>query len=248
MKMTITAASNVGCVRHNNEDMILVGNEFVRNRDLVAEVELTPQSRTLVALADGMGGHNSGEIASHDVLCNLNYYYNDLPSGLMPGDFTEMIYDWLESINHVIDSKGRSEARYHDMGTTLVALSYYEGEFYWMNCGDSRLYHFRENSLVQLTTDHSLNSLMGTSAHSNIITNCIGGGCKTSYIDMVQCTKDILPGDVLLLCSDGLTDMVDDAHVQFLLSCGCDADTLVDAALEAGGHDNVSVCIIRIIE
>lgn len=248
MKISISAASNVGCVRHNNEDMILVGNEFVRNRELLSEVELPADGRMLVALADGMGGHNSGEVASHDVLSNLNFYYNDLPAGLQPGDFTEMVYDWLDSINHIIDSKGHSEARYRDMGTTLVALAYYEGEFYWMNCGDSRLYHFRENNLLQFTTDHSLNSLTGSSTHSNIITNCIGGGCKTSYLDMVQCTKDIRSGDLLMLCSDGLTDMVDDSHIHSLLACGCDASTLVDAALEAGGHDNVSVCLVRIIE
>ena len=227
MKISISAASNVGCVRHNNEDMILVGNEFVRNRELLSEVELPADGRMLVALADGMGGHNSGEVASHDVLSNLNFYYNDLPAGLQPG---------------------HSEARYRDMGTTLVALAYYEGEFYWMNCGDSRLYHFRENNLLQFTTDHSLNSLTGSSTHSNIITNCIGGGCKTSYLDMVQCTKDIRFGDLLMLCSDGLTDMVDDSHIHSLLACGCDASTLVDAALEAGGHDNVSVCLVRIIE
>lgn len=248
MKINITAASNVGCVRYNNEDLIMVGNEFVCNRDLKVDVTLAPDDRYMIALADGMGGHNSGEVASHDVLHNLNFYYNDIPSRLQTADFNELFFDWLESINHVIASKGNSEPRYHDMGTTLVALAYYEGEMHWMNCGDSRLYHFRQGQLKQLTTDHSLNNLTGSTQHSNIITNCIGGGCKTSYLDMVQFTGDIEPGDVLMLCSDGLNDMIKDDQIQQLLSSDCEAGALVDAALQAGGYDNVSVCVVKITE
>ena len=132
------------------------------------------------------------------------------------------------------------------MGTTLVGLAYYAGEFYWMNCGDSRVYRMHDGQLRQISTDHSLSNLMGSSEHTNIITNCIGGGCKMSYIDMVMCTPDVQPGDVYMLCSDGLTDMLSDADVQALMLQGADANRLCDAANEAGGYDNVSVCVIRI--
>ena len=80
--------------------------------------------------------------------------------------------------------------------------------------------------------------------HTNIIVNCIGGGCNTSYIDMVKI--DVQAGDVLMLCSDGLTDMVSDRHIAALMADGANANTLCDAAIENGGLDNVSCCMITI--
>lgn len=247
MKLLVSAASHVGRIRRNNEDMVLIGDNYVRNDTIAVEVNLDNEKRYLLALADGMGGHNSGETASMDTLTNLHYYFYDLPIGLSVSDFNEVIYEWLESINAVIDSKGHSDPRYYNMGTTLVAFAYFNGEFYWMNCGDSRVYQLHDGQLHQLSTDHSLNNLMGDSGHSNIITNCIGGGCKTSYIDMVNCTKSVQPGEVYMLCSDGLSDMVSDDDIQRLLNDGADAIRLCDAANAAGGYDNVSVCIIKIV-
>ena len=142
MKLNIYAASNVGSVRLNNEDMILVGPDYVRDDDIKSEVDLSSVDRYLVALADGMGGHNGGDIASSDVLHNLCFFFGDLPVGLNVSDFNESIFGWMESINCIIDSKGRSNPLYREMGTTLVAFAYYAGEFYWMNCGDSRVYRF----------------------------------------------------------------------------------------------------------
>jgi protein phosphatase len=246
MKFCITAASEVGCVRHKNEDMVLVDRRFVRNNDCKVEIGRDDADRFIIAIADGMGGHNSGEVASHDVLHNLEYYYHDLPSGLKPGDFNEMIFEWLESINNIIDSKGHSDPQYHDMGTTLVAFAFYGNEFYWMNCGDSRIYQYIGGQLTQISTDHSLSNLMGSSKHSNIITNCIGGGCKTSYLDMVKFADSVIQSSsTFLLCSDGLTDMLTDKQIEQLLAEGKDASELCAAAVDAGGFDNVSVCIIK---
>ena len=247
MKLNIFATSNVGCVRENNEDMILVSRQFVRDGSFSDEVGIDAGDRWLVALADGMGGHSGGEVASSDVLHNLDYFYGDMPTGLGVADFNEAILEWLNSINNIIDSKGHSSPDYHNMGTTLVALAYYGGEFYWMNCGDSQVYRLHDGVLCQLSTDHSLNNLMGSSEHTNLITNCIGGGCKTSYIDMVNCTKMVQSGDVYMLCSDGLTDMVEDEQIERLLKEGADADALCQAAIDAGGNDNVSVCVIKIV-
>lgn len=247
MKLNISAASYVGSVRHNNEDMVLVGSRFIRNDQYWTMADMTDSDRYLVALADGMGGHSSGEVASSDTLHNLQFYYGDLPSNLSVEDFNEAIFEWLESMNNIIDSKGRSDARFEGMGTTLVALGYYNNNFYWMNCGDSRLYRMHGQSLKQISTDHSLSNLVGSGEHSNIITNCIGGGCKMSYIDMVQCTADINSGDVLLLCSDGLTDMLTDMEILTLLESGADAAKLCKAAEQAGGYDNVSAAVIKIV-
>ncbi len=247
MKLSISAASYVGSVRHNNEDMVLVDSKFIRNNKHWTMVDIADVDRYLVALADGMGGHSSGEVASSDTLHNLQFYFSDLPPKLSVEDFNEAIFEWLESMNHIIDSKGRSDARFEGMGTTLVALGYYNNNFYWMNCGDSRFYRMHGQSLKQISTDHSLSNLVGSGEHSNIITNCIGGGCKMSYIDLVQFTSEIVSGDVLLLCSDGLTDMLTDIEILNLLENGADASKLCKAAEMAGGYDNVSAAVIKIV-
>jgi len=242
----ISAASRVGCVRETNEDMILTDDCFLRDDKLETNVEISQVDRYLIALADGMGGHNSGDVASSDALHSLQFFFNDMPVGLKPGDFNEKICEWLSSINYTMESKGRSDQRCYGMGTTLVALAYYGKEFYWMNCGDSRLYRVHDGVLKQVSSDHSLSNLLGSSQHSNVITNCIGGGCKSSYIDLVQCTADVQPGDKFLLCSDGLSDMLADNVIEQMLNDGYDAEALCHAAEEAGGFDNVSAIVITV--
>ncbi len=241
----ITASSKVGCVRTQNEDMVLVGNRFVRNDSYRTRVDLTNSDRFIVAVADGMGGHNRGDVASSDALHNLQYYYYDLPIGLSSSSINDVFVGWLDSINNMIESKGQADEQFKGMGTTLVGIAFYEGEFYSLNCGDSRLYRFRHGVLTQLSTDHSLSNLLGSSHHTNVITNCIGGGCSTSYIDIVNMTTDIEKGDIYLLCTDGLTDMLSDNMITTLLSNGSDANNLCDAAESAGGLDNVSCCLLQ---
>ena len=246
IELNISSASRIGCVRHNNEDMILIKDQFIRNAEYRTFITLNDSDRCLIAVADGMGGHKSGEVASHDTLHNLHYFFGDLPVGLDTSAFNEMIIEWLESINMIIDSKGKVDDRYKGMGTTLVAIAYYDGEFYSLNCGDSRLYRYRNGELKQLSTDHSLSNLRGEKQHSNIITNCIGGGCTSSYVDIVEMTKDILDEDTYLLCSDGLSDMISDEQIMKMLENGADADALCEEAIAYGGYDNVSACVIRV--
>ena len=241
----MTAASKVGCVRSQNEDMVLLGSHFVRNDAFSTRVDLTNSDRYIMAVADGMGGHNRGDVASSDALHNLEFYFHDLPTGLSPESIKDKFEDWLDSINNIIDSKGRSDEQYKGMGTTLVGLAFYEGQFYTLNCGDSRLYRFRDGDLTQLTSDHSLSNMLGSSQHSNVITNCIGGGATSSFIDIVNITDDIKEGDVYMLCSDGLTDMLPDSIIYTLLAEGSDSNTLCDAAVAAGGLDNVSCCVLQ---
>ena len=248
LTLNISASSHVGRVRTNNEDMVLVGEWFIRNTSMRETHRITDSDRYIVALADGMGGHQSGEIASSEVLHNLQFFFSDIPAKLAPGDINEAFYEWLESINNTIDAEGKNEPKKTGMGTTLVVLLYYAGEFYWLNCGDSRLYRLHDGKLQQLTTDHSLNNLLGEKSHSNIITNCIGGGCKTSFIDIVQCSDMVTAGDKFLMCSDGLTDMLSDEDIEKLLSTDCTADDLCNAAEKAGGFDNVSVAVIKVDE
>jgi protein phosphatase len=89
--------------------------------------------------------------------------------------------------------------------------------------------------------------MTGEKVHSSILTNCVGGGCKTSYIDINKCTENVKSGDIWMLCSDGLSDMIDDEEIRQLLLNGADANKLCEAAIDAGGFDNVSVCIVKIV-
>lgn len=245
-RIILTASSRVGCVRSNNEDMILAYDRFVRSDVYTTEFMTENIDRFVIAIADGMGGHKAGEVASADTLNNLLFFLNDLPCNLTDMEFRKMMISWLNSVNHMLNSKGHENPSMADMGTTLVGLVYYNGRYYWMNCGDSRLYRQRDGQLLQLTTDHSLNNVMGERRHSNIITNCIGAGCQHSYIDICELTGDILPGDTYLVCSDGLNDMLPDAQISNLLASCSHADELSQAAIAAGGFDNVSVCIIKV--
>jgi protein phosphatase len=246
-RIVITAASRVGCVRNNNEDMIFAYDKFVRSEAYQTEFMTENVDRFVIALADGMGGHLAGEVASADTLENLRFFVSDMPKGLSVSEVNKAMEVWLESIHKIITSKGHADPSMEGMGTTLVAVIYYEGKYFWINCGDSRLYRLRDGKLAQLTTDHSLNTLRGEKRHSNIITNCIGAGCKHTYMDMVEFTDDFRRGDVYMVCSDGLSDMVSDDVIEQMMINGVSANRLCEAAIEKGGFDNVSVCVFSVM-
>lgn len=246
-RIVITAASRVGCVRNNNEDMVFAYDKFVRSEAYQTEFMTENVDRFVIALADGMGGHLAGEVASADTLENLRFFVSDMPKGLSVSEVNKTMEVWLDSIHKIITSKGHADPSMEGMGTTLVAVIYYEGKYFWINCGDSRLYRLRDGKLAQLTTDHSLNTLRGEKRHSNIITNCIGAGCKHTYMDMVEFTDDFRHGDVYMVCSDGLSDMVSDDVIEQMMINGVSANRLCEAAIERGGFDNVSVCVFSVM-
>jgi protein phosphatase len=246
-RIVITAASRVGCVRNNNEDMVFAYDKCVRSEAYQTVFMTENVDRFVIALADGMGGHLAGEVASADTLENLRFFVSDMPKGLSVSEVNKAMEVWLESIHKIITSKGHADPSMEGMGTTLVAVIYYEGKYFWINCGDSRLYRLRDGKLAQLTTDHSLNTLRGEKRHSNIITNCIGAGCKHTYMDMVEFTDDFRHGDVYMVCSDGLSDMVSDDVIEQMMINGVSANRLCEAAIEKGGFDNVSVCVFSVM-
>jgi protein phosphatase len=226
--------------------MILAYDKYIRSD--IYQTMLAPDNldRFVVAVADGMGGHNAGEVASEMVMQNLKFYFNDLPKGMTSGELEEAMNDWLQSIHQTVNARGRINKSQVDMGTTLVALLYYGNRYFWLNCGDSRLYRLRDANLEQLTTDHSLINENGEKKHSNIITNCIGAGCEDTFIDMIEFTDEFRVGDTYVLCSDGLNDMVPDEIIREMLLNGATANTLCEEAISAGGFDNVSVCVLRV--
>lgn len=242
----ISASSRVGRVRTNNEDMSLIGVKLLRNNVYHTSFETTDTNRYILAIADGMGGHNCGEVASADALTNICFFFDDLPANLDEKEYRDAMDNWLKSICLAVDAKGRENHVYKGMGTTLVALTYYSGRYYWINCGDSRLYRLRDGELRQLTTDHSLSNALGLKTHSSQIVNCIGGGTVDAYLDLENITDDVKSGDVFMLCSDGLTDMISDEKVKEILIQKPEADVLCEAADNAGGYDNISVIVIKI--
>ena len=228
--------------------MVLVGEHQLRSGLYDISFETTDKNRLMLALADGMGGHNCGEVASEETLANLKFFFDDLPSNLDEPNLREAMDNWLKSMCLTIDAKGRENPIYRGMGTTLVAMFYYSGKYFWINCGDSRLYRLHKGELTQLTTDHSLSNALGLNTHSSQIVNCIGGGSTDSYIDMTNITNEVEVGDVFLICSDGLTDMISDDEVKHLLENNSNADKLCEAADNAGGYDNISVIVVKIEE
>lgn len=243
----ITASSQMGRVRKNNEDMILVNDKFLRDYEIESTIiDDSNSTTTIVAIADGMGGHHAGEVASSDTLHSLQYFANDLPKGMTIAEFTEIMMKWFDNINLTIDTKGRINPEMSLMGTTLVGFIHYDGNFFWMNCGDSRLYRLRNGELTQISTDHSLRNAYGNDEPSNIIINCIGGGCQTSYLDICEFRDSVKEGDIYMLCSDGLNDMIDDKTIETELTANGTANALIEAAYAAGGGDNVSVAVIKV--
>lgn len=245
-KINLSAASRIGCIRSNNEDMVLAYDRFIRSEIYQTTITSDILDRFIVAVADGMGGHNAGEVASELVMSNLKFFIGDLPLGMSSDEIEKTMRDWLNSIHQTVNGRGRSNHDMLQMGTTLVGLLYYGKRYFWMNCGDSRLYRLRNGELEQLTTDHSLNNVHGEKKHSNILTNCIGAGGETAYFDFMEITDDFLAGDTYLLCSDGLNDMVSDDIIKEQLLNGATANDLCEEAINAGGYDNVSACVLRI--
>lgn len=247
-RLIVSAVSAMGYVRNNNEDIILAGNKKLRDADSYEVIDITDGNKIVLAVADGMGGYACGEIASQKVIDSLQFYVTDIPMGMSEMEFRKCMNDWMVNECRLIESMGRENPQMALMGTTLVALVCYGGCFYTINCGDSRLYRMRNGTLTQLSKDHTPEAVFGQMRRSHSITNCIGGGCSSTYLDIENITERVLPNDIFMLCSDGLTDMLSDASIASILRADhglVNANALVDAALAAGGLDNVSVCLAK---
>lgn len=229
-----SSRTETGKVRETNEDAVL-------------------EAGNLFAVADGMGGHQAGEVASNLALAVIGQYVED-SLGLLSGE--KMVEKAIESANSAVFQKANSSARYRDMGTTITML-YREGDTAYIGqVGDSRAYLLRGGSLRRLTRDHSLVALLVEEGEiteeearvhpqRNIILKALG--LERSVEPEVTSVK-IEPGDVFLLASDGLTGMVGDDLIATALASGGPveaAEMLVDAAMGAGGIDNISVVVVR---
>lgn len=259
--LAFSVASDVGLVRERNEDNYLA---------------LPGQS--LFMVADGMGGHASGDVASRICVETVRRFYRhdaaahlvqeawedlvqtrgDSPDGLDIHDFS--LYKALEAANLAIYRAAEKYQKHRTMGTTIVACQMLPGSTLVGYVGDSRLYRLREGALALLTEDHSLaNEYLRLSlirkedlprfAYKNVIVRALGLA-DTVKVDIFR--TDIRAGDRLLLCSDGLTDLVPDETIGAILteaSLPSDAaQLLIDFANQAGGHDNTTVVVVDVRE
>jgi len=232
--------TNQGRVRTSNED------SFVANPDA-----------GLFLVADGMGGHAAGEIASQLAASTIEgmLVREASPDANVP----EILRLAAEEANQRVFEAQRQDRALSGMGSTLTVLFFRGEKYYIAHVGDSRAYRLRNGSLDQLTRDHSLvwhlyengvlrKSDLSTHPQKNLITRSVGSHPQVE-IDLEQ--GEACEGDIFLLCSDGLTDGVTDDGIRGILNARLSqpqqmADLLVDAANLAGGPDNITVVVVRI--
>lgn len=250
MNVKSAGLTHVGRQRQHNEDSFLVAND----------------SR-LYLVADGMGGHAAGEIASRIAVDSISEFilHTKEDDGTWPHAYDEQfrrstnrLMEAVRSANTRVLEAMRKDARLRGMGTTVVACLADEGTVSVAHVGDSRAYLIRDNQLSRITNDHSwvfeqVQAGMLTEAEAekhplrNVITRALGGALQVSP-DAVEI--EAKPGDVYLLCSDGLTGMVPEEEILRLVS-GADGDLeeacqkLIESANAHGGLDNVTAVLLR---
>lgn len=226
----IFQATHVGKVRQNNEDALIV-----------------IEPRTFV-VADGMGGANAGEVASQMLVETVKNFLSKTPTPWSE----EILEQAILLANDKILNAAQRNTEFQGMGTTATILSLDGGQAHFAHVGDSRLYRLRGNEFRQLTTDHSYVELLVRRGEltaeearvhpmKNVLLQVVGA-IPEIFIDTAS--FEVSGGDTFLLCTDGLTNMVDDATIaEILLTTSNPADALIDAALNRGGRDNVSVIV-----
>ena len=236
--MFVISKTHVGMVRTVNEDALLTTG---------------PE---LFALADGMGGYAAGETASREALQVLQQEAEKFKE-LTGTELCTAMRETVQQANKHIRQMAQNEIQYHDMGTTLVAVYLAaDGKAYAVNVGDSRLYVVNRE-IRQITRDHSLVEEMirmggldradaRNHPDKNIITRAVGA---EDHVEPDFFTVELREGDTVLMCSDGLTNMLEDEEIRMIISGARDlvekAERLVEAANANGGTDNISVILIE---
>ncbi len=243
MQLAVGARSDVGMIRSGNED-----NFFAEADD----------RRGVFVVADGMGGHAAGEVASEMAVQITSRHLLALASVLEP-TAAERMSQALRDANRAIYDRMLAEVDKQGMGTTASVLCLSDNQYLIGQIGDSRIYLLRDGALRQLTKDHSYvqeqvdaGLLTPEQAryhpYSNVITRCVGAN---EQVEADIYRGEMLPGDVFLVASDGLTGMVDDRRLQQMLlarsSPGRIVDALIAEANGRGGLDNITAIVIQIV-
>jgi len=252
-KLTFVGQTDTGRVREHNEDTIA-----------------TDADVGLLVLADGMGGYNAGEVASGIAVKTIT---NLVREGLGREDLDSVdrntglsrasivLRDAITRANKIIYQTARSQAECEGMGTTVVAALFYDNRISIAHVGDSRLYRQRGSQIAQVTMDHSLLQELvdrgfyspeeaQRAANKNYVTRALG---VEAQVEVEVQEHPVDKGDIFILCSDGLSDMVEDEDIRLTISTfGANLDTvakqLIQLANENGGRDNVSVVLAQAVE
>ena len=245
MTLEFFSATNTGRARNNNEDSVAVDDPTA-----------------LVVLADGMGGYNAGEVASgmatSFIKSELGRWLAEASESATDTDVRRAMDICCDNANRAIFNAANSNPQYAGMGTTLVVGVFRDARLLMGHVGDSRGYRLRASRFTQITHDHSLlqeqidSGLITAeqaafSANKNLVTRAVG---VEDTVLLETHLHEVLPGDTYLLCSDGLSDMLDDESIAQLLMVAETlpeaASALIDAANDAGGKDNISVILARV--
>ena len=238
-------AIDTGRARSNNEDSVAVD-----------------EAMSLAVLADGMGGYNAGEVASNMatsfIKTELGRWLAEAASRASDVEVRRAMDICVDNANRAIFNAANANPQYAGMGTTLVVAVFRDGQLRLGHVGDSRAYRWRGGLLSQITRDHSLlqeqidaglitPEQAAFSANKNLVTRAVG---VEDTVLLETHLHEMQPGDVYLMCSDGLSDMLDDAMIARLLQthdtlAGAGA-ALIAAANEAGGKDNIAVILVRV--
>ena len=241
-KLVVASLSDVGCVRPNNED-----SERVRPSE-------DPRRGSLMIVADGMGGAAAGEVASRVAVDKVSDVYFAPGTQGTPADALKSA---IESANSAIYMESVDEPSLIGMGTTCTAVAIVGRELWFGHVGDSRAYRVHANGIEQLTKDHSLAAELerqgnagGAPARAkNVLTRCLGVK-EVVKVDLAASPIALAIGDVIVLCSDGLSNQVDDSEIRDAVATlppdgAC--RSLVRLAKNRGGPDNITVQIGQIV-
>jgi len=247
MKLRISCVSDVGRIRDNNEDMASIGMYLIRDNSLNIDKEVFEGENFCLLVSDGMGGHESGEYASQFTLEALRAFLLD--KSLEHHNPILELKQKIEDISTRLNAKAYEQHQGKAMGCTLTGLIWMSGKTLLVNVGDSRTYRLRDGMLRQLTVDQTLHErdLVPLPA-GKALYNCIGAGCDTEA-GIQDISGRLMESDRILVCSDGLSDMLEDDVIERLLAEGGPEEScavLVDTAKRNGGVDNITVIVADI--
>lgn len=244
LKLAWCTRTDPGRVRTVNEDAVLAADEI-----------------GAVVVADGMGGHNAGAkaatMASEETIAFLKRVWPHTPPGL--SEVETLLGEAINSAGMSVYRQAQSDARFHGMGATVVAAVVLAEGVCIAHLGDARAYLLREGKIRAVTRDHSLveaarvagvigEDQVAASHNRHLVSRALGLSFQTEVSTQ---TLETQPGDILLLCSDGLTDMVDDSDIGLTLhalrqNLSLAANVLITLARDAGGHDNITIALLEI--
>ena len=247
MQLHSSSVSDIGKIRQNNEDSYL---------ELLIEHENI--NCLLLVVADGMGGHNAGEVASKTVVESIESYFKSQESDLNSDKTLHYLKESIEKANTAVFKASIKNESLKGMGSTCTAMMILNHQIFVAHVGDSRAYLIRGNNIDQLTRDHTLAEKMfdsgiisreeaRSSPHRNMLMKAIG--ISEDLEVEIYDPFNVQPGDIYLLCSDGLTEYIEEEELRSILNIYDPAEAcklLVKIANKRGGKDNITVQIAKV--